>query len=151
MEMTTTLQNEITINAPIEKLWEALSNIENLDKFDPTVKKSAALGVEKNGIGAIRKVDMKDGKNWFKDKVIEYRPNQALTYQLMNCSFPLTGLKHSYTFEKIGTQIKVKQVMQYRVKFGLFGKFLDALMIRKQTEAGIKKFFAGLKSYTEEK
>ena len=149
MEMTTILHNEITINAPIEKIWEALSNIENLDKFDPTVKKSTALTAKKNGIGAKRKVDMKDGKNWFEDRVIEFQPNQILTYQLINCSFPVTGLKHSYSFERIETCVKVKQIMQYRVKFGLFGKILDALMIRKQTEKGIKKFFEGLKSYAE--
>jgi hypothetical protein len=39
--------------------------------------------------------------------------------------------------------------MEYTVKFGWLGKLLDALVIRKQSDAGIKKFFAGLKSYTE--
>ena len=41
------------------------------------------------------------------------------------------------------------QVMQYEVKFGLLGKILDALMIRKQSDNGIKKFLNGLKTYTE--
>lgn len=145
----TTLHNEIIINAPIEKIWEALSSIEKLDKFDPTVKKSVALSPAKSGIGAKRKVDMKDGKNWFEEKVTEFKPNEALTYQLTDCSFPIKGLKHSYTFEKTGTQIKVKQVMQYTVKFGLLGKILDSLMIRKQTNSGIQKFFEGLKEYAE--
>ena len=145
----TTLHNEITINAPIEKIWEALSSIENLDKFDPTVKKSTVLSTEKSGLGAKRKVDMLDGKNWFEEKVTVFKPNEALTYQLTDCSFPIKGLQHSYSFEKIGNQTKVKQVMQYTVKFGLLGKLLDAMMIRKQTENGIKKFFAGLKSYAE--
>ena len=145
----TTLHNEITINAPIEKIWEALSSLENLDKFDPTVKKSTVLSTEKSGLGAKRKVDMLDGKNWFEEKVTVFKPNEALTYQLTDCSFPIKGLQHSYSFEKIGNQTKVKQVMQYTVKFGLLGKLLDAMMIRKQTENGIKKFFAGLKSYAE--
>jgi hypothetical protein len=58
-------------------------------------------------------------------------------------------LTHSYSFEKIGSQTKVKQVMQCTVKFGLLGKLMDAMMIRKQSDKGIKKFFAGLKSYAE--
>lgn len=147
----TTLNNEITINASIEKIWEALSVIDNLDKFDPTVKKSTAVTDSKSGLNAKRKVDMLDGKNWFEEKVIEFKPNEALTYQLTDCSFPINGLKHSYTFEKIGNQIKVKQVMQYTVKFGLIGKLMDSLMIRKQTSGGIQKFFAGLKEYAEKK
>ena len=51
----TTLNNEITVNAPIEKIWEALSVIDTLDKFDPTVKKSTALTSSKSGIGAKRR------------------------------------------------------------------------------------------------
>jgi len=60
-------------------------------------------------------------------------------------------LKHSYSFEQVDHQIKVKQIMQYQIKYGLFGKILDVLMIRKQSDAGIKKFLAGLKSYAETK
>jgi ribosome-associated toxin RatA of RatAB toxin-antitoxin module len=145
----TTLNNEITINASIEKIWEALSVIDNLDKFDPTVKKSTAVTDSKSGLNSKRKVEMLDGKNWFEEKVTEFKPNEALTYQLTDCSFPIHGLKHSYTFEKIGNQTKVKQVMQYTVKFGLIGKLMDSLMIRKQTSGGIQQFFIGLKEYAE--
>ena len=94
---------------------------------------------------------MLDGKNWFEEKVTVFKLNEALTYQLTDCSFPIKSLKHSYSFEKTGGQIKVKQVMEYEVKFGLLGKLLDRLMIRKQSDTGIKKFFAGLKSYAENK
>ena len=145
----TTLYTQITVNAPVEKIWEALSVIDNLDKFDPTVKKSTAITDNKSGIHAKRKVDMLDGKNWFEEKVIEFRPNEALAYQLTNCSFPINGLTHSYRFEKTGPQVTVKQVMQYTVKFGIIGKLLDSLLIRKQTKAGIHKFFTGLKEYAE--
>jgi carbon monoxide dehydrogenase subunit G len=39
----TTLHNEITIDAPLERIWASLSNIEELDRYDPAVKKSTAL------------------------------------------------------------------------------------------------------------
>ena len=144
-----TIHNEITINASVEKIWEALANVEMLDKYDPNVKQSTALTTNKSGLGARRKVLMRDGKNWFDEKITVFKPNEALTYQLTDCSFPIKGLTHSYSFENIGTQTKVKQEMQYTVKFGLFGKLLNAIMIRKQSDTGIKKFFAGLKSYVE--
>src|SRR5258705_1376588 len=140
-----TIHNEITINTSVEKIWEALANIEMLDKYDPTVKKSTALSENKSGLNAKRKVLMLDGKNWFDEKVTVFKPNEALTYQLTDCSFPIKGLQHSYSFEKIGNQTKVKQIMQYTVKFGLLGRLLDAMMIRKQSDNGIKKFFVELK------
>ena len=145
----TTLENEIIINASIEKIWEALSNIEELSKYDPTVKKSTAISQIKSGLGAKRKVLMQDGKNWFDEQCTIWNPNEALTYELTACSFSVHKLKHSYRFERIGKQIKVKQIMEYQIKFGFFGKILDIIMIKKQSDQGIKKFFAGLKSYME--
>lgn len=144
-----TIRNETTIDASIEKIWSMLTDLELLDQYDPTVKKSILMSSVKTGPGAKRKVMMLDDKNWFDEEVAVFKPMEALTYQLTDCSFPIAGLKHSYSFEKVGNQTKVKQVMEYTVKFGLLGKLLDHLMIRKQSDTGIKKFFAGLKSYAE--
>ena len=143
------IHNEVTVNASTDKLWNILTDLELLDRYDPTVKKSTLVSAEKTGMGAKRKVDMLDGKNWFEEKITVFKPNDALTYQLTDCSFPIKSLKHSYRFEEIGHQTKVKQVMEYTVKFGFLGMLLDGLMIRKQSDSGIKKFFAGLKSYAE--
>lgn len=146
----TTIHNEIIINAPIERIWAALTNIEELEKYDPTVLKSTATTSSKNGIGAARKVNMKDGKNWFEEKCTVLKPHEALTYELTACSFPVHALNHSYSFENVGGgKVKVKQVMEYRMKFGFLGKIMDALMVKKQSDKGIKAFMAGLKSFTE--
>lgn len=144
-----TIHNEITISASVENIWSNLTDLELLEKYDPSVKKSTLISKEKSGIGAKRKVDMLDGKNWFEEKITAFKPNQALTYELTACTFPVQNLRHSYSFEKVGAQTKVRQLMEYSVKFGLLGRLLDVLIIRKQSDSGIKKFFAGLKSYTE--
>ena len=146
----TTLHNQIMIQAPIQKIWEALSNIEQLEKYDPTVKRSTAISSTRSGIGSARKVHMRDGKNWFEEKCTVWEPNKAVTYELTACSFPVHKLKHTYSFEHEGNQVTVKQVMEYQIKYGLFGKLLDAVMIRKQSETGIKQFFSGLKAYVEQ-
>jgi hypothetical protein len=144
-----TLYNEIIIDSPIEKIWNALSEIEMLDKYDPTVKASTAISVLKSGLGAKRKVEMLDGKNWFEEQIIACKPNEALAYELTACSFPVEKLRHDYSFEVMGHQVKVKQIMQYTVKFGLLGKLLDLTIISKRSDAGIKEFMTGLKSFTE--
>jgi ribosome-associated toxin RatA of RatAB toxin-antitoxin module len=147
----TTLFNEITIEAPIQKIWEVLTNVEELEQYDPTVKSSTARSESKRGLGASRKVEMKDGKNWFEEKVTEFKPNESLIYELTACSFPIHHLKHSYHFEEINGQTKVSQRMDYQMKFGLFGKLMDWIMVRRQSDKGIKLFFNGLKSHIEKK
>lgn len=143
------IQNEIIIQAPVEKIWTVLASPELLERYDPTVQRSSLISREKTNIGAKRRVDMLDGKNWFEEKITVYSPNEALTYELTACSFPVHKLTHSYSFQKLGERTQVSQIMEYTVKFGLLGRLLDVLVIRRQSDAGIKKFFAGLKSYVE--
>lgn len=106
------LYNEIVISAPVERIWSVLSDLEALEKYDPTVLKSELISNERTGIGAKRKVYMRDGKNWFEEKVTVWQPDYALTIQLTNCTFPINGLKHSYSFSPEGNGTLVKQVME---------------------------------------
>ena len=92
---------------------------------------------------------MQDGKNWFDEKITVFKPNEELVYQLTDCSFPIKGLKHTYSFQKNGNQTKVQQVMEYTVKFGIIGVLMDKMMIGKQFNSGINKFLTGLKTYAE--
>lgn len=143
------LINDITINAPIDKIWGFLTDLELLDKTDPTVKRATLISGNKTGLDAKRKVLMQDGKNWFDEKITIFKPNEELAYQLTDCSFPIKALKHTYSFQDVGNQTKVQQVMEYTVKFGLIGVFLDKMMIGKQFNSGINKFLIGLKVYAE--
>jgi ligand-binding SRPBCC domain-containing protein len=143
------IHNEITIHAPLEKIWQVLTTPEALDRYDPTVKKSSLISTKKSDLGAKRRVEMADGKNWFEEEITIFKPNEALTYELTACSFPVHRLRHTYSFQRSGDSTKVSQVMEYTVRFGWVGKLLDAIMIQKQSDLGIKKFFGGLKSYVE--
>src|SRR5687768_12784226 len=143
------IHNEILIQAPVDKIWDVLASPGLLERYDPTVLKSTLISDVQTSLSAKRRVNMQDGKNWFEEQITVYKRNEALTYELTACSFPVSKLKHSYTFEKIGQQTKVSQTMEYTVKFGLLGRLLDAMLIRKRSDAGVKKFFAGLKSYVE--
>ena len=143
------IYNEILINATVEKIWSVLADPSLLDQYDPTVKRSTLLSINQTGPGARRKVEMLDGKNWFEEKITDYDQNERLTYELTACSFPIHRLKHSYTFERKGNQTIVRQDMDYIVKFGWLGRLMDALMIKRQTDVGIKKFFSGLKQFAE--
>lgn len=81
---------------------------------------------------------------------MHYSPTKRCTYLRVDIlQFSRSQTQTQLHFEKVGNQTKVKQIMQYEMKFGVFGKIMDALMVRNQSDKGIKKFFAGLKSFTE--
>jgi len=58
-------------------------------------------------------------------------------------------LRHSYTLVRDGDATVVRQRMEYELKFGALGKLLDAVVVRRKWNAGIKGFFSGLKRYVE--
>lgn len=143
------LTNSIVIAAPIATVWSALTDLELLSVTDPAVEKAVLLTEQRTGINAQRKVHMKDGKNWFDEKITVFQVNQHLTYELTACSFPIQSLKHNYSFQTEGSSIRVIQVMEYQVKFGWLGKLLDRILLAKQFNSGIQQFMIGLKTYAE--
>lgn len=144
----TKLLNEIVINAPRDKVWGILSNIEMLEQYDPITVSSKAVSELKSGIGASRKCDVQPN-GWFKEQVTEWENERAITFQLYECTLPVKNLKHSYILEDLGGKTRVVQTMEYKLKYGVIGNLMDTFMVRKKWDDGIKLFFKGLKDYAE--
>lgn len=144
----TVLENSIRIDAPPEKVWSVLASLDALDKYDPGITKAEVVTPSREGPGAARRCDLAPG-GWLKEEVADWTPNESLSFELFECSLPVRRLKHSYTLTPDGSGTVVRQRMEYELEFGLVGKLMDAIMVRKKWDAGIKGFFAGLKHYVE--
>lgn len=144
----TVLENSIRINSPREKVWSVLASLDALDQYDPGIKKSKAVSLQTEGLGAARQCDLMAG-GWFKEKVTEWRPHETLAFELFECTLPVRRLKHRYTLTPDSGGTIVNQRMEYELKFGPLGKLMDAMMVRKKWNIGIKGFFVGLKHYME--
>jgi ligand-binding SRPBCC domain-containing protein len=116
----TTLTNRVTITAPREAVWRALTTLDLLDQY-----------------------------GWFVEQVVTWEPRQALGFELVTCSLPVAQLRHDYTLSQEGTDTVVTQVMTYDLKYGPAGRVLDAVMMRRQWDRGIKGFLAGLQHHVE--
>ena len=125
----TTLMNTITIEAPANRVWAILTNLAELEKYDPTVATSTVTSTQPTGPGAARKVTMKDGKHWFNERITIFEPASALSFELTSCNFPIKNLSHSYSLAEDTERTTVTQVMTYTPRFGLAGRLLDAIAI----------------------
>jgi ligand-binding SRPBCC domain-containing protein len=144
----TVLENSIRIDAPKERVWAALAELDALERYDPGVRRSEIISSERGGVGAERRCDLVPG-GWFKERVREWRPPLALAFELYDCTLPVRRLRHSYTLTEEGSATVVRQSMEYELKLGLVGKLMDRLVVRRKWDAGIKSFFAGLKRHVE--
>ena len=144
----TVLENSIRIDAPPDKVWAVLGSLDALDRYDPGVKRSEIVSTTREGPGAARRCELAPG-GWFKEKVSEWLPRERISFELFECSLPVRRLKHSYTLAPDERGTVVHQRMEYQLKFGPLGTLLDAVMVRRKWDAGIKAFLAGLKRHVE--
>ena len=72
-----------------------------------------------------------------------------MAFDLFECTLSVRRLKHSYVLMPEGGVTVEQQRIEYELKFGLVGKLLDAMMVRKKCDSGIEGFFAGLKHFVE--
>ena len=152
-----TLTNSITIDAPSERVFAILANLEELEAYDPTVSRvqaapstapTAGAGPG-SAVGSQRRVTMKDGKHWFEERVTMLQPDTTLAFVLTRCNFPIARLEHVYTITEIDGRTTVSQVMDYTPKYGLLGRLMDAAMLRRGFDNGVKAFLDGLKAHAE--
>ncbi len=148
----TTLTNQITIAAPRGAVWRALTDLDLLDQYDPGVRSSQLVGEQASGLGAQRRCDLRPA-GWFIERVAVWRPEEALAFELVTCSFPVSSLRHDYTLtqaaDHTGARTLVTQVMTYELKYGPAGKALDVAVMRRQWDRGIKGFLHGLQQHVQ--
>jgi uncharacterized protein YndB with AHSA1/START domain len=158
----TTLTNQITIAAPRRAVWDVLTSLDLLDRYDPGVRTSTLVGDLSAGPGAQRRCDLRPA-GWFIEQVTLWQPDHALAFDLVTCSLPVADLRHEYTLttghagheaadraseqETAGTV--VTQVMTYTLKYGPAGQALDAVVMRRRWDRGIKGFLHGLQQHVQ--
>lgn len=61
----------------------------------------------------------------------------------------MRSVRHHYTLTPEQGGTRVEQTQEYALKYGPLGTVLDALVVRRRWDAGIKSFFTGLKRHVE--
>jgi uncharacterized protein YndB with AHSA1/START domain len=119
-----TVHVERTIKAPIEKVFDLISDHANYKDF-PGVKDSELLKKgkpHKNGVGAIREIDT--GAAWFQEEITAYdRPNR-LDYQIVKARPAIEHKGGSVRLETTADGTKVTWTTTLRIKVPLVGGLL---------------------------
>lgn len=144
----TVLRNSVHIDASPALVWQVLARLDALHEYDPGIASSVLRSEQHAGVGADRQCDIKGG-GWFRERVTAWEPERELEFTLYECTLPVRNLRHHYTLtaERGGT--RVEQTQEYALKYGPLGVVLDALVVRRKWDAGIRTFFAGLKRHVE--
>lgn len=126
-----TVNIEKTIDAPIEKVWESWDDFGAIDKFNPGIRASRLLGEDSTGIGARRECDLEDGKNWVRERIVDYVPLKRMRIDIVESSMPIKTMSATVALQAISDdKTEVQFTAEFEPKMGLLGKLMAPLMKR---------------------
>lgn len=145
----TTLHHQIRVEAPIELVWQAIAgDLTAVQHYNPTVSTARLLGSQREGVGAARRCELKP-KGFVEERVWEWTPNKAVGIEVAASEWPIVFMKWKTELTADGQATLVTQEVNYKLKFGLLGALMDALVMRRKLDGGIRDVFSSLKQYVE--
>ncbi len=142
-------EEQATISAPPEKVWDVLADIGNIHLWNPGVVDSQQTTPGEVSVGARRRCDL-GGKNYLDEEVVKFERPHSLTIRITNTNLPFQTADIRFSLEPQGDETVVKVSPEYRLKFGWLGRILDWVMVRSQYSKGMRGLLRGLKDYVEQ-
>jgi len=142
------VRTAITINTPVGAVWNALKEFGTVSEWAPTVSESHYLTAQTEGVGTGRHCHVVGFGNieehvtdWFEGKGFAYTVSALGPFSQSNSSWWLTRIDDQTT--------KLEVVFSYNIRFGIFGKILHKLVMRKKLEQSLPETVAATKNHVE--
>ena len=146
----TTLHHEVRIQAGIDAVWNAVSDLEAVRHYNPMVASVRLVSAERTGVGAARRCELKP-KGQVEERVWKWVPPRAIGLEVAASDWPIVFMRWETTLDPERESTLVRQRMEYRLRFGPVGAVLDALVMRRKLDSAIRDVFANLKRYVEDR
>ena len=144
----TKLQHKIIISASVEKVFRTLADLESVKFTNPLVKTVKIISPNKEGVGSARHCDFKDGK-FVEERITAFEPNKSISFDLYKHQWPLVFMRWTNRLEKRGNNTLLVSDTEYELKFGIAGKIMNTLIMRRKFSQIIDDALGKLKRYAE--
>lgn len=140
-------KEEITINAPAATVWAVLADIGTIGRWNPGLRSSERINAVE-GLGAQRTCIISKSQ-WLSEEVIAFLPHKEITFQIIRTSLPFEAATIQFTLFEGGSGTRVTLAPRYTLNYGVFGRLMDALMVRSAYRKGMVALLEGLKQHVE--
>jgi uncharacterized protein YndB with AHSA1/START domain len=136
---------ERDIAAEAAAVWALLQDFEHIDAFNPNLARSCHIGdAPREGLGAERRCDLKDGRNWIKERVVDWRPGEGYTVEIYAGTLPIRDVRTTLTVTPTKSGSRAAMQISYAPKYGLLGSIIDVIVLRRQMRGLMEKVLEGL-------
>jgi uncharacterized protein YndB with AHSA1/START domain len=144
----TTITKDIQIDAPKQKVWEILSNLETVHDYDPFVTNSFYTSDIREGVGASRQCDWEGG--YIKERITAWNPGEGYSLDVYEDSQPDSPFENQvahFVLAENGPGVKVTMTFEYSLKADV--PVDPQQMEQMWAEETLPGILAGLKRYIE--
>ncbi|MEM7156242.1 MAG: SRPBCC family protein [Myxococcota bacterium] len=132
------------VHATPETVWELLADVTAVSQWHPQVATVDLLSTNAVGLGATRRCNFHDGTS-VREEVTSVEKGRRLRLTLSEFSLPMKSFEVEVTLTPTSRgQTQVSFEMVYEVKFGIFGRAMNALVVRGQMSKLLNRVLAGL-------
>ena len=142
------LSSEIQIDAPKEKVWAILADLETVQHYDPAITKAYYTSEVRDGVGAARQCDLPDG-GYVRERVTEWKPGEGYAinvYEGSDVVAPFESADARFALRDAGQGTAVSLELEYRLKPDVPS---DPQEMEGEYRQLIEGVIAGLKHYVE--
>ena len=144
----TTIHHEVQANCPPERVWALLSDLEAVQRYNPTVRTATVRGARRTGVGAERACELVP-KGRVVERVTHWEDGRAVGLEVAESDWPIHFMRWVTRLEPAGATTRITQSLEYKVKFGPVGWLLDNLVMKRKLTSTLDKVFASLVKQAE--
>ncbi len=139
------VQGEIIIDASTAEVWDVLKEFGSVSDWAPAVSKSYYLDSQTSGVGTGRHCDI-DGIGSIDEVVTDWQEGVGFSYSVTPLG-PLDASNSSWRITRIGDRkTKLHVILSYDLRFGILGKILHKLVMRRKLEKSLPDTLAAFKA-----
>ena len=146
----TVISRKILINAPREKVWNALADFGNVQNMSPNIAKSYLTTEQVNGVGAERHCDFTSMGAQVEERIVEWNEGGSLKidiYERKNMPM-IADILASFNLEEKDDNVILHASFEYSMSSGL-GNVMNSLVMKKMNVKSWELFIAGIKHHVE--
>jgi len=146
----TLITGKVAIDAPKQKVWDALADFGNVQAMSPNIAKSYLTSDQKSGVGMERHCDFVMMGAEVEERIVEWDEGKSLKIDIYESKkMPMvTGMEAEFILEENGDQTILTGHFQYGMTNAL-GGLLNNLAMKKMNVKTWVGFLAGIKLHIE--
>jgi hypothetical protein len=110
-----------------------MADFANIDFFNPHLSGSRLVkGSQDCGVGTERQCDLKGGKGWFRERVVDWQEGRSYRVAIYSGTLPIKDAQTTLgVIPELDGTARLYMETTYRPRYGLIGLLADPLIIRR--------------------